>query len=363
VLTTLLLVRADRSGRALDWACYAVAVALTAYVFLFTLLLLTAHLVTLLVARRPRRGWLVAAAAGTAATTPLLVVASQQTGQVAWIHLRARELLDAGVLGQFFLSPRAPASGLPLAGAVLLLLLATALAALGLRSARGNPVAFYAMAVSLPWAVLPTIIVGAYTLSGTPVYQERYLAFSAPGLCLLVGLGLLALRPRRATFVAACILLVGAAAPILVQQKAPDSKNGDDYRRLAAFAGPRGQDLQVLVLSRPGENGIRIAYPRLLAGVRDLNRAATPADSATLWGTLASARGRVPALAGGRVGLVTLTRAPRQARPWRRWLRDRGCRPGAEARAVRFTIRAYTCPRRSSTGVPAAGTTGSSPGG
>ena len=345
VLMSLALIRAGRSDRASDWAWYALAVAAGAYVFLFTLLLLPAHLTTLTWSRWPLRRWLVAAGLGSLAAVPVMVAAAHQTGQIAWIDLSTRQMLHAAVLGQYFLSPRAPAAGASRVCALVLLGAAGVLVLLALRAAGADPRLRLVVAVGLPWAMLPTLLVVAYSTLTRPVYQERYVTFGAPGLALLLGLGLLALRNRWRAHVLTGLVLAAVAAPVLVQQKSETSRFGEDYRDLASYIGPGGAALEGIVITRAGARGILIAYPSRAGAVPVLNGGPGPARSGTLWGLIRPPASTRLDQATRRVGLVSLTRQPHQAHKWRRWLRRQGCHPEGATEDSRFTVSAYRCVR------------------
>jgi mannosyltransferase len=106
VTVNLALLRAldDRTPRA--WALYSVLLTVAGYVYLFTLLLLPAHAVTLLLLRRRPRGWLMAAGFALIATGPLTVLAWTQRAQLGWIHATTPHLAGEALIGQDFLGPR-----------------------------------------------------------------------------------------------------------------------------------------------------------------------------------------------------------------------------------------------------------------
>lgn len=88
-VSTLLLVNALRGrARKRTWAAYACAVLVCGWLNWLALLILPAHLITLLWSRAPRGvrvRWAVAAGAATAGVLPLALFSLDQSGQVSWV--------------------------------------------------------------------------------------------------------------------------------------------------------------------------------------------------------------------------------------------------------------------------------------
>lgn len=80
---------------------------MTGYLFLFSLLLLPVHLVTLVLQRRVPRMWWIAAGAVVAAMILLLSFARGQQERVDYEEMGPVELVGKASLKQFFLSTRA----------------------------------------------------------------------------------------------------------------------------------------------------------------------------------------------------------------------------------------------------------------
>ena len=345
VLATLLLVRAGRSGRAADWAWYALAVALGAYVFLFSLLVLASHLVTLLILRSPLRRWAAASCAAVTLSLPVLYVGStQRTRQLSWLSLEPLPMLRRVLLRMYFLGPGDGTDGATRLAAVVLLCLALTLVVVGLVRAQRDPDVRFTVALALPWATVPPAVLVCATLLGSPLYQERYLTFCAPGLALLIGLGLVELRDRLPLLVAVSVLGLLATVPVFVEQRSEDVKYRENYRGLADYLGPQGQGVRQVVTSASGGRGILLAYPDRTGPVAEVNLLVAPGASNTLWGRLGGpdqVRGVAPS---GGVGLISRVGNPAQARPWLRWLRRNGCRRSGTLSARRFLVRTYDCP-------------------
>ncbi|MEV7420441.1 glycosyltransferase family 39 protein [Streptomyces sp. NPDC089919] len=161
-LATLLFVR----GR---WAGYAAALAAAGLLHVFALLVVPAHLVSLLLGRLPVRRWAVAAGAAVAVVAPLAVYSSAQSGQVGWLVRPSWS--TAGELVLAFAGP-----GVVVTGVVL------ALCLVGLA---GRAVAV----VAGPLAVVPPLLL-LLVSQWHPLYYDRYVLYALAGVPLLAAAGL-----------------------------------------------------------------------------------------------------------------------------------------------------------------------------
>ncbi len=172
-LTVLLLVACE-SGRLRWWLLYAAVLALSVVLFLYTIALVPAHLITLAWRgdlRRRGPAWAAAVVAGSAAASPLVLEAFAQAGQTSWIRPLDRNLPRIVWEYQWFV-------GAPwFAAAFTVLLVAGTVAAVR----RRTPVRRHGvLAVAVPWIVLPMAMLVTYSLVATPVYLDRYLTFTRP---------------------------------------------------------------------------------------------------------------------------------------------------------------------------------------
>ncbi|MGW5698814.1 hypothetical protein ACWEWX_51065 [Streptomyces asiaticus] len=258
---------------------------MTALLHVFAVLMLAAHALTLLVSRAPRRvwwGWGSAAAGAVGAVVPLALVARRQSAQIAWIRHPTPGRLWAVV--EEFAGPSA------LVLAVNLLLLAIAV----IRPRRRT-----LTAVALPLICVPPVLLFALALH-RPCFHERYLLFALAGIPLLAAAGAdrlaeaVAGRPaeavvgrRRAVVAAAGVLAVGCAFawqfPLHQREREPLSRQ-DDLAALAAAVGRLTRPGEPVLYDPPKERRIAIAYPRPLAGLRDIALATPGPASGTLYG-------------------------------------------------------------------------------
>ncbi|MET8012340.1 glycosyltransferase family 39 protein [Streptomyces sp. NPDC005271] len=279
---TWLLVGAVERCSAASWVAYGTVVTVTALLHVFAVLLLAAHALTLLASRAPRRawrGWGLAATGAVAAVAPLARLARRQSAQIAWIPEPGPGRLWA--LAHHFAGP----SGLILA--INALLIAVALA----RPRRTRPRRPSLTAVALPLALTPPLLLFALS-QYRPLFQERYLLFALAGVPLLAAAGadrlVTAVTDHRHTAVAtAGAIAVGGAflwqLPLHAWERAPASRQ-DDLAALAQAVGRLTRPGEPVLYDPPKERRIAIAYPRPLAGLRDVALAVPGPASGTLYG-------------------------------------------------------------------------------
>lgn len=305
---TLALLRAlDETGSrrraAWAWVGYAALLALTAAVFVEAALLAAAHLVTVLLIGRGKRvagiGSLVAA---MVVVSPLLVVAVAQGGQIGWIVVfGSPPLWPDGVQQQWFRSDPVLIAW----GVVLLIGLAGA--------AVRRRVPRRALALTVPWAVLPPVGLVAVALVHAPVYWPRYATFTAPAVALLLGV-LIAALPAPLTAVA-LLVVAAVAVPQIRADREPRAK-ADSEMQLAADLvaasrtsadGPSG-----IVFGQYGDVPLmttrveEIAYPAAFRGLVDLTARVPLPRSAELFGEDLPTDDAVPRMAGLRTVWILL---------------------------------------------------------
>ncbi|WP_413813040.1 hypothetical protein [Streptomyces sp. OE57] len=259
------------------WAAYGGVVAATGLLHVFAVLMLAAHALTLLVSRAPRRvwwGWGSAAAGAVGAVVPLALVARRQSAQIAWIRHPTPGRLWA--VAEEFAGPSA------LVLAVNLLLIAIAVV---------RPRRRTLTAVALPLICVPPVLLFALALH-RPCFHERYLLFALAGIPLLAAAGADRLAEavsgrHRAVVAAAGALAVGCAfvwqLPLHQREREPLSRQ-DDLAALSAAVGRLTRPGEPVLYDPPKERRIAIAYPRPLAGLRDIALSTPGPASGTLYG-------------------------------------------------------------------------------
>ncbi|GDY43194.1 glycosyltransferase family 39 protein [Streptomyces antimycoticus] len=326
-------------GAGWRWAAYGGVVAVTALLHVFAVLMLAAHALTLLVSRAPRRvwwGWGSASAGAVGAVVPLAALARRQSAQIAWIRHPTPGRLWAVV--EEFAGPSAlvlalnllliavavvrprwrslTAVALPLfcVPPVLLFALALhrpcfheryllfALAGIPLLAAAGverlaRVVAGRRAGVSVDWraGAMSDGLSGAVAGRLARVVARCRAAVEADRLAGVVtdrGRATLAGRRavvgrRRAVVAAAGVLAVGCGfvwqLPLHQREREPLSRQ-DDLAALAAAVGRLTRPGEPVLYDPPKERRIAIAYPRPLAGLRDIALGTPGPASGTLYG-------------------------------------------------------------------------------
>jgi mannosyltransferase len=319
-----LLVRAlAAGGRRTGWlAGYAVCLGLMGSLNVFSLLLVSAHAITVAVAaaRAWRRdggraagvslaaGWLAAAAGGFLLASPILALGITQRGTLSWIT--TPPLLGTIEGLRKLVGPATMVLALCLAIA-----LGVVLDALARRPLRASwPPEL--LALCLPWLLLPpAVLIGVSYAS--PVYTFRYVIFCAPAAALIGGAGLASLvlpSPRGALgWVPAVVALAVVAAlglPAQLAARGPDGHGTNIRKANAIVAGARRPGDAVLYLGLDS-NYFPAAYPGGFVKLDNIGQAMTPSQAGNLVGT------RLPA---------AVIRA-RLGRVRRLWLVEFGPRP------------------------------------
>ncbi|MEO5832226.1 MAG: hypothetical protein ABIR83_02515, partial [Nakamurella sp.] len=145
----------------------------------------------------------------------------------------------------------------------------------------------------VPWVVVPTAVIGLYSLAISPMYSSRYLSFASPAVALLIGLGVLALRDRWMRAVAVGLLVV-LTVPVYLSQRTLWAKSSSDWVSVAEYVQSHAEAGQGIYFSPryPVEGdvvgttirGIATAYPAAFAGLDDLTLTETPIDAGNLTG-------------------------------------------------------------------------------
>jgi mannosyltransferase len=290
----------------LGLAGYAALVAVGIAMSLYLALLLVAHGISLLlqssVSWRLRWRWLGASVTGLVLAGPVVWAATHQTGQLG----SAFSLLSwvrSVVVSQWFLGQTPTlttddgGSGGPDSlwklGAVGLALVCWSLVLFGaLARQRSGALLVW----TLPWLVVPTVVVGLYSVSVQDIYNPRYFTFSTAALALLVGQGL-ALIGRRWLLAVAVALIVLCASPVYASQRTMYAKSSTDWSGVAHFvAAHRGEGGRQAVYFSPRypikgplvsqtARGVKTAYPEAFAEMLDVTLLRTPVQDDNLSGT------------------------------------------------------------------------------
>jgi len=341
-IATYLLVRAMLAGTWRWWAGYALVIVLAGLFNLFSLLVVAAHALTVLIIRVRRGGlesgaaparlwrWLVAAVAAGIVLAPLALLGFRQRGQISWLTkpgLRTVSNLFVSFAGSKPLV--VPIAALALCGLVASLVARSGPATLTGESAADGPATLGGGAasagspatraggpatsasgpatlasgpatlaiVALPWLILPPIVMLAVSRF-KPVYDERYVLFCQPALALLCAAGLAWLarvvsialpsgRGRVLAWLPSVGVLAVLAALLVTPQHAVrlQSSRLDDLRYDAAVVAAHGRPTDIVFYIPWNQRILGMGYPAPFQRLRDVSLAVSPMKSNTLLGT------------------------------------------------------------------------------
>ncbi|MER6417690.1 hypothetical protein [Streptomyces sp. NPDC001137] len=291
VSTLLLVTVLQRRVRAGRWVAYGGTVLLCALLNWLSLLILPAHLATLVWARAgrgTRTRWAAASATATACALPLVLFSRGQSAQVSWIP---------------------PLTWHMLIGPAVLLLIG----GVGALLDRPRVGRLSVATVGLPLLAVPQIgLIGLSLIQ--PLFLDRYVLFSLLGLALLIGSVIgSAVRavkprlPRASTSVLPALIAVATVAllPQSLAKRSPSSRV-DDVLALASDVRRLKETGDAVLFVPAARRDTKSVTPSAFSGLRDIALAQTPQESGTLKGIEANpARIRAAMLTQRRILLVT----------------------------------------------------------
>ena len=318
-IATYLLLRAVDDGGRGWWAGYGAAVFLTGLFNIFGLLIVVAHLLTLLatgwgaaggrnayygsdfaspagVRPRGRRllgvpvGWLIAGLAAVVLLVPLVALAYAQRDALSWMTSSTSIGRNTVALAHFWAG--SPGLVWPVFGLAVLGVVASLVA---------GPRSLSPATVALPWLVVPPAILLAVSTTH-PVYDQRYVEFCLPGLAICVAAGIswlwrlaaLALRrpPARGALgwlavlpaVAAAVALAVALQPADGVVRQP-SYRPDDLEHEAQIITANSKPGDIVFFIPINDRIVSMPFPAPWQKLRDIALAESPVSSDTLYGT------------------------------------------------------------------------------
>ncbi|SOE09026.1 mannosyltransferase [Streptomyces sp. 2323.1] len=291
ISTLLLVTMLEGCSQALCWAAYGGTVLVCGLLNWLSLLILPAHLVTLVWTRAGRgiwKHWATTSTTATAGVLPLILFSRSQSGQVSWIP---------------------PLTWHMMIGPAVLL----AIGGLGALLDRPRAGRLSAAAVGLPLLAVPQIALIGLSLV-QPLYVDRYILFSMLGLALLIGAGLgRAIRsaaprfPTASTWILPVVVAVAMVAlvPQSLAKRSPDSRV-DDVLAVADEVRRLKQSGAAVLFIPAARRDTELVSPDAFSGLRDIALMESAKKSGTLKGVEASpARIRAAILAHRRILLVT----------------------------------------------------------
>ncbi|WNY33264.1 hypothetical protein Q9Q99_14040 [Curtobacterium flaccumfaciens] len=239
------------------WLLYAVFAYVSVLVFLWAALIVAAHALTVFLRFlfSPKQRWIgLAAAAWTiailgVAVVPFVRATIPQSRQIGWLQAPTwHSAIENGWRLQFFdFALVTTTRSFVTAVAVVSWLLVLVGVAFALRKRRE------ALVVMLPWLIVPTVALLAASHFYKPVYNARYVTYSAPALAILIAAGIVALLPYAKGIISG-LLLIAFLIPA-----------GQVWWSIR-YASPKSTDLATaareLTEARQDERGPRRAHPR-----------------------------------------------------------------------------------------------------
>ncbi|TDY02171.1 mannosyltransferase [Mycolicibacterium litorale] len=212
------------------WLTYSLCLAMATALNVFCILMigpLAAAALTLSPSRRALTSWAITSAVTSALMAPFVIYTRSQSSQVDWIPPLGTRTLGELAVEQYF----------PHVYAFLFALLTVVVAVLAARRWRHDDAAAardWPLAVTaVVWIVFPTVALLAYSVVRQPIYQPRYLSFTAPALALLIGLCIVVVARSRRRIVCLVALFAVTGAFNYVMQRAPFAKERMDYSQVA----------------------------------------------------------------------------------------------------------------------------------
>lgn len=291
IATLLLVAVLQGRGSVTHWVAYSGTVFVCGLLNWLSLLILPAHLATLVWARAGRAVWTRWAAASVAATTcvsPLILFSRSQSAQTSWIP---------------------PLTWHMLIGPAVLL----AIGGFGVLLDRSRAGRLSVAAVGLPLLAVPQIgLIGLSLIQ--PLFVDRYVLFSLLGLALLIGVILGAVvraaaerSPRASLWILPAMVAVAMVAllPQLLAKRSSASRL-DDVLAIAAQIQELKRSGDAVLYIPAARRDTELVSPDAFTGMRDIALAESPEESGTLKGVEASpARIRAAMLGQRRIVLVT----------------------------------------------------------
>jgi mannosyltransferase len=231
-----------RSTKRRYWLLYAVGIAACAYVFLFSLLLIPAHLTFVLWARDRTIlfRWVRALVGGLVLSLPILVYGIAERGQISFLTDRTAATFASVTIGQWFGNALCAIACWTLLAAALIFAAVRwrrrsrqTIELLGSRDLRLTDAGLPLLAAV--WLLFPPAFLLLVNFVD-PIYSSRYLTFATPAFALLVGNFLALARPRWIGPLLAITVAV-TAFPTYEAQRTPYAENASDWATDAAYIG------------------------------------------------------------------------------------------------------------------------------
>ena len=268
VWITVVLLVAVRAQGWRWWALYAFGVAAGTYFFLYSVLILAAHIVFLLLDHRARAvlmSWLLAASAAVAMTVPIIVISVQQREQIAWLS-ELPVVTVWTVLGK----PVFDSSWLVAAIAWCALLILAIRCRTIWSGLHGS-----SFRLAAAWLSVPVVLLLAADIVVGPLYTARYLSFIVPAAAVLLAVSFTLASRASISWLLVCVVAL-ASAPTYVVQRGPFAKDaGSDLAEIADYIHSNARAGDGIYLQDTGRSTLRprlalYAYPEAFTDTDDI---------------------------------------------------------------------------------------------
>ena len=278
------------------WLVYAPLITLCGYLNELTLVVLAAHMVTLLLARPGRRAfthWALAGAVGAFLVLPVVAISIHQDSAANWITRPT--VHDLGILFHDYFGSISWVAALLLACAVAAVL------------PDGHPAWWRRPGISLPSVAAPLLVLPAgvlilESLAGHPLYVDRYVLYGETGAAMLAGAGVYRIGRWLAAWLSRAAgspvdwrVIVAATGAIVclsvfIFQLGPQHRARTpltrqfDYGDPAFYVGAHAQPGDGVLFFNSFFRKARLGYPQDFKDTTDFAMSVSPLKSGTLNG-------------------------------------------------------------------------------
>lgn len=275
------------SGSGRWWVPYSLAAAATCGLSVVATGLLVAHAITVIISVHAWRGrliWMAAATPAILVAAPIAWLGAAQSSQIDWVP-EVTPFRVAGIYGA-----AAWFDEKIVIGAIAWTLVAIGTISLSRRAhGRHDGSARALLALTLPWLIVPGLVLVAASLLLTPMLVPRYLVLCVPAVAMLAASGIEALPRPRLTAPIAIVLLTVPCIVAAYQQRTPFGADESDWASAAREVDSRASNGEPIVFvpdggeDRSPRRAIE-AYPHQFTAVTDVGIVSTAQDAGAIWG-------------------------------------------------------------------------------
>ncbi|WP_197502337.1 glycosyltransferase family 39 protein [Gordonia sp. 852002-10350_SCH5691597] len=271
------------------WVAYAAVCVVGVVWFFFTISLLSAHLLIVLVRSRGRDrlqirrttvAFVISAIVVCAVVAPFARIVISQRGQISWVEQMSPRTLGNYARFEFF------------DGATIFLIVGALVVAVGLAAAvLGAGGRWSIPVIGMLWVFVPAALVFVFSWLVDAVYTPRYLIFTAGGLALILAWAVRQIARDRVWVAALLVLVLAAAATpsYLADRSAYGRLGGTDFSEAADFIGANAHPGDCVAFSTAptwspvSQRVVLRAKPADFAGLRDVGPSIDAVRADSLW--------------------------------------------------------------------------------